>query len=114
MPYIETETTVNITNEQKTALKEAFGRDIELIPGKSEAWLMLKIEGGCYMAFGGKTEPGAAMVKVSLLGKATREVYDSLTAKICEDVSRILDIPTDRIYVNYAEYSTWGHDGYNF
>ena len=51
MPFIETKTTVKLTNQMEEKLKEAYGKDIEIIPGKSENWLMLNFVGGCHMAF---------------------------------------------------------------
>ena len=51
MPFIETKTSVKLDESKITALKEAYGKDIELIPGKSEQWLMLNFVGDCKMAF---------------------------------------------------------------
>ena len=41
MPYIDLKTTAKVTKEKEIALKAAFGKAIELIPGKSERWLMV-------------------------------------------------------------------------
>ena len=114
MPFIETKTTVELTKEQETRLKEAYGSDIEIIPGKSEQWLMLNFVGGCHMAFRGDEKSPAAILEVSMLGAATRLTYDKLTAKLCSDVSEILGVPSDRIYIKYSEHSVWGYDGENF
>ena len=114
MPFIETKTSVTVSKEQLSALKDAFAEAIEIIPGKSEEWLMLNTVGGCNMAFRGDMDTPSAMIKVEIFGKAKDDEYDRLTAAICERVSDILGVPSDRIYVRYEEVSHWGYNGFNF
>ena len=114
MPYINTKTTASISKDQELALKEAFGKAIELIPGKSEAWLMLEFSDNCRMAFKGTQSPDIAMLEVAILGKAKRADYDKLTERLCSDVNSILGVPTDRIYIKYSEHDCWGFDEINF
>ena len=45
MPFIETKTSVKLDESKINALKEAYGKDIEIIPGKTENWLMLNFVG---------------------------------------------------------------------
>ena len=40
MPVIKTHSTTSIPEDARIALKSAFGKAIEAIPGKSEQWLM--------------------------------------------------------------------------
>ena len=112
MPFIQTKTSVKITNEQELALKTEFGKAITLL-SKSESWLMLDFEDGCRMYFRGESGP-MAMLSVSLFGKAGASAYDKLTAKLTQVVSDILGIPSDKIYIKYEEVSTWGYSGTNF
>lgn len=114
MPFIETKTTVKISEEQERELKAEYGRAIELISGKSEEWLMLDFVGGERMAFKGTTEPDIAMLDVHIFGRATDGEYARLTEKLCEIASRILGIPKNRIYVKYTESEHWGWNGFNF
>ena len=114
MPYINTTTTAKITEESKRALTEALGKAIELIPGKSEDWLMLSFKGDAEMAFRGDIDKDCAMVEVEIFGKAKRGDLDSLTARICKITEDILGVPSDRIYVKYREVDVWGYNGFNF
>ena len=114
MPYINTKTTATISKAQEIELKEAFGKAIELIPGKSEAWLMLEFSDNCRMAFKGTQSPDIAILEVAILGKAKSADYDKLTAQLCNDVNTILGVPTDRIYIKYSEHDCWGFDRINF
>ena len=70
MPFISTKTTKTLTKEMETRLKEAYGKAIELLPGKTEKWLMLSFDGGAHMAFHGDSESDMAFITVSLVGKA--------------------------------------------
>ena len=45
MPNIHVQTNITLTPEKKTEIKEALGKAIETIPGKSERWLMVVLEG---------------------------------------------------------------------
>ena len=114
MPFINLKTTKKITAEAETALREGFGKDIEIIPGKTEKWLMLGFEEGCRMAFAGKAEPDIAYVEVSLLGSATDSVYERLTAAITKRVEDVLGVAGSRIYIKYEETEHWGWCGSNF
>ena len=114
MPYIETKTSVAVSDKQSKELKAAFAEAIEIIPGKSEEWLMLNTVGECKIAFRGDDATPTAMIKVEIFGRARDEEYDRLTAAICEKASEILGVPSDRIYVRYEEVSHWGYNGFNF
>lgn len=114
MPMIITKTTTTISKAQEAALTKSFGEAIALLPGKSEEWLMLSFEDGQRMAFRGSCESELCYIEVNLLGAASREAYDRLTAKLCELVSETLGVPTSGIYVKYEEAKTWGYDGFNF
>ena len=113
MPYINLNTTVEITDDKKKLLTESFGSAIELIPGKSEEWLMLNFVGGAAMAFKGSFED-CAMIEVEIFGKASGESYDALTEALCNTVSEALGVNKNRIYVKYEEIDNWGWNGMNF
>ena len=94
-------------------IRAELGQAIRLIPGKSEQWLMLAVEGDKKMYFAGSDKP-LAMAEVSLYGAADGECYNRLTGKITEILSKILSVPADRIYVRYSETEYWGWNGENF
>ena len=45
MPFIRTTTNVNVTKQAAEQIKAAYGKNIELISGKAECYLMLSISG---------------------------------------------------------------------
>lgn len=114
MPFINSKVNSKITKEQEEQLKTKLGKAIELIPGKSESWLMLDFEQECSLYFKGDSSAPMAFIEVKLFGSASKAAYDSLTAKICEIYSDVLGISPGKIYVKYEEVSNWGWNGGNF
>ena len=114
MPFIDLRTTAKIDENKEAILRKEFGKIITLIPGKTEAWLMLEFSDECKMAFRGNTDGDTAMVSVELLGSAPKKSYDDMTRVICETVNTVLGVPMERIYVKYEEFSVWGFAGENF
>ncbi len=113
MPFINVKANTPISAEQKTAIKSALGEAIATIPGKSEGWLMVGIEPEYTLFFKGSDAP-AAMVEVSVYGKANPTAFDELTGKICSILNEQLSIDSARIYVKYSATADWGWNGSNF
>ena len=114
MPFINSKVTVAMSAEQKERVKSKLGKAIELIPGKTESWLMVGFE-DCYtLYFQGNQNDETAFVEVKIFGTASAGAYDVLTDKICEIFYEELKIPKERIYVKYEEVSNWGWNGNNF
>ena len=114
MPMISTKTTTSITAEQELILKEKLGKAIEILPGKTETWLMLGFEDNCRLWFRGDNSKALAYVEVSALGKISYEASEKLTAEICDILKTVLGIDGDGVYVKYEETDKWGFDSTNF
>lgn len=113
MPYIATTTNVKLAEDKRQAMKKAMGDAIRLIPGKSEAWLMLSWKDETPMAFQGQDDP-CAICEVKLYGKAAPAAYDQLTGALCRILEEQAGVPASRVYVTYQEIDHWGFDGSNF
>ena len=114
MPFIATKTNKSITDATAKALKEAYASAIELLPGKTEKWLMPSFEGDVKMAFHGDDASPMAFLTVSLVGKAPDAAYDALTARLCAVMGEILDVAPDMVYIKYEEVDHWGWNNINF
>ena len=112
MPYINTITSVGINGRKQQVIKERMGKAIELIPGKTEDWLMLSFRDNVDMFFKGEDEP-CAVCQVKLYGSAQEEDYARLTEALTDILYEELAIPMERIYITYEEISTWGWNGGN-
>ncbi len=113
MPFISAKTNQAISAGQEETLRKELGKAISLLPGKSETWLMISLEGDLHMAFQGTCDP-CAMLQVTVYGKANPAAYEKLTEKLTNVVSEVLSVPPDRIYVAYGETENWGWNGSNF
>lgn len=114
MPYICTKTNVTISEDKEKAIKTKLGKAIQLIPGKSENWLMVAFEDQCSLYFQGNSDQAIAFVEVKLFGSANASAYDKLTAEITKILKEELNIAPNQIYVKYEEVQNWGWNGNNF
>lgn len=114
MPYFEVQTSAALPEEERAGLRRELARVIELVPGKSERWLMVHIEDGADMAFAGDASAPAAMVELKTFGELEAGLYDMLTRELCASLPPLLHVPADRLYVVYEPISRWGWNGGNF
>ena len=114
MPYIRTTVSKSLTDENKEILKTKLGQAIALIPGKTEAWLMLAFEDNIDMYFKGDCTEEYAYLEVSLFGSTSDAAYERLTAALSEIVNEELGIDRANIYIKYEETTHWGWNGTNF
>ena len=84
MPFIHAKLTTTPTPEEMEAIKTDLGKAITKIPGKSEAWLMVQLQGGCALWHQGKAFEKIAMVEVQIYGTPSDESCNALTGKITE------------------------------
>lgn len=113
MPFINVKTNREVSEEKATIIKSELGKAITAIPGKSEGWLMVCVEGEKNLFFRGEDAP-AAMVEVSLYGNASQNALATLTSHITGILTDALLISSDRIYVSYMSTDNWGWNGSNF
>ena len=114
MPFIDSKISVSVSAEKEEVLKERLGKAIELIPGKSEAWLMTGFEDNYHLYFRGSKEEPMAFVEVKVYGKENPDAFDALTAEICKIYEEVLGISQNHIYIKYEAVSNWGWNGGNF
>lgn len=114
MPYIELKTSKSLEPEEKRQLKAELGRAIECFPGKTERWLMVKIEDGASMWFAGDNSSDCAMLEVSLLGKGTDRAFDDMSDTLCSIMENVVGVKAERVYIKYCETEHWGWNGTNF
>ncbi len=114
MPYINLKTTVKVSDEKCEKVKAAFGKAIECFPGKSEAYLMVGIEGDTKLWFRGDASADTAIVDVELLGAVNSAASENMTKEICSILQNELGISPERVYVKYTGYNDWGWNNRNF
>ena len=103
-----------MSESKREELVKLLGKAIELIPGKSEEWLMINVSDSQRMAFRGNTADGCAILEVKIFGKITDAAYDAMTKELCKIASAVTGISPSSIYVKYEECFRWGWNGMNF
>lgn len=113
MPYIHVTTNLTVPEAAGEAIKRQLGHAVTALRGKSEDFLMVRLEDDARLWMAGTDDP-AALVAVSVYGGAPGEDYDNLTGRITEILEGALGLSPQRVYVKYAETEYWGWNGRNF
>lgn len=113
MPFIESKVSIPVTRQQEEELKTRLGKAVTIL-GKSETWLMVEIEDNKRLYFQGEKPERVGFVEVKLYGRADQRSYERMTEEVSNIFESVLQIPKDKLYVAYQEYSHWGFNGSNF
>ena len=114
MPFITARVNVPLTKEEELKIKSGLGKAIELVPGKSEEYLLLNIEDECHMYLRGDGDIPIAYIEAAIWGNEAHLGYDLFTAEVTQIFSEILDIPPNHVYIRYSDIPDWGVGGMNF
>ena len=106
MPFIRMSTNIDINADRDARLRSGLGRAIELIPGKTERWLMIEIADNARLGLGGDKDTPAAIFTLKAFGKE-----QSNECALCHEC---LGISPDRVYIEYEVTGQWGWNGRNF
>ena len=111
MPYLELRT--NVSADEAGLALELSALAAELLQ-KSEDYVMVAIESGRMMTFGGSEEP-CAYLTLKSLGLEQAQT-PALSERLCAYLSEKLDVLPDRIYVEFSSPSRamWGWNGRTF
>lgn len=114
VPFIISRVSVPISREQEIKLKTELGKAIELVPGKSEQYLLLGFEDKYRLWLRGDDSEPVAYIEANIFGNENHAGYDAFTSRATEIFHRVLDISPDHIYINYTDIPDWGVSGMNF
>lgn len=114
MPFIDCKLNFKITKEQKDGIKTKLGKAIEMIPGKSESWLMIGFIDDYTLYFKGNDNEKTAFIDIKIFGSASEDSYLKLTKEICTIFYEVIGIKSERVYITYSEINNWGWNGGNF
>ena len=82
MPFIISRVNVPVAEEQELQIKSRLGRAIGLVPGKSEASLMVCFKDDAHIYLRGDGAQPVAYLEVSVFGNEGHDGYEALTAEI--------------------------------
>lgn len=114
MPLLRLECNKEYDNETcEDFVKRASQKTSEIL-GKPESYVMCIMEKGKTMSFAGTTAP-LAYVEFKSIGLPENKTAE-LSAELCQLIESQLGIPTDRIYIEFAnaQRHMWGWDNRTF
>lgn len=114
MPLLKLETTVAISEDIQKALLSSLSRIVAETIGKPEQYVMVTIS---QTAMGMSGRPGnAAFVDIRSIGGLSSSVNRKLSEQICKLLNDSLGMPSDRVYLNFADIDAgnWGWNGSTF
>ncbi len=110
MPFIHVSTGVTLDQNQRSDLKAMLGETIELLPGKSEAGLMLRVDDQAEMYFKGE-KGNCAILAVHLYKESPPEAKKTYAAQVLKRFCELTKIPVERVYLNFTELGDWAANG---
>lgn len=111
MPFIVSRVNVPISPEQEQRLKSRMGKAIELVPGKSEEYLLLGFEQNCHLYLRGDNSRPMAYIEAAIFENEGHRGRDALTAELTDIFREVLGISSDHIYIKYEDITAWGVGG---
>ncbi len=110
MPYIEAIFSQNLGEEKIIEIKKSAGNLIDVLPGKTEQQLMIRIEENANMYFRGIKEQ-CAFISVSLYMTTPFEEKGIFAERFIESISELTEIEINNIFLSFREYHCWVTNG---
>jgi len=114
MPLCKLQTSVAVPEPKRAALLASLTTLIADALGKPPRYVMITLSEGP-ISMEGKAGP-AAFADVRSIGGLDGEVNERIAAGVCQLLTAELDIPADRVFLNFTDVprSHWGFDGGTF
>ena len=111
MPFITCKVNRPISPEQETELKARMGKAIELVPGKSERYLLLTFEPNSHIWLRGDNCLPMVYIKAAIFGNEDRQGYPAFTAEVTRAFMEVLGVLPGNVYIKYEDIAAWGVNG---
>jgi len=113
MPYLRIQTNVEPAPAGVPGLLAAFSKQTAAALGKSESYVMVALDAGVPMLFGGGYAP-LAYVELKSIGLPER--MEPLARMLCDLIGERLGVPAERVYIEFTDTPAerWGWNGGTF
>ncbi len=108
MPFIVSRVNVPVSEDQELALKTRLGKAIELVPGKSEEYLLLGFENNSHLYLRGDNSRPMAYLTAGIFGNESHTGYPAFTAEAAKIYYDVLGIAPEDFYIRFDDISAWG------
>lgn len=113
MPYLQVTTNVPMNRKQKVLIDQAVSKSLVIIPEEKPEYLMSQFDDCASMILQGSDDP-CVIIRLRV-GRAMYDRYPRDWTKIppilTEVVSKVLDIPKNRIYAVITDTNLWAYQG---
>ena len=111
MPFIKMKVSCPISDEQESELKSRLGKAIELVPGKSEEYLLLEFEDKCHLWLRGENSEPMAYIEAAIFGNEHHAGYPAFSAEVTKILQDVLGITSEDCYIKYEDITAWAVSG---
>lgn len=114
MPLLRIATNRTIAAEAREDILKEASRTVAEMLGKPERYVMVELNSGVPMSFGGGTGP-LAYLELKSIGLPEADTAE-FSARLCQTVSALLEVPQERIYIEFSNAARhlWGWNGSTF
>lgn len=111
MPFIKIKVNCRISPEQEIELKTRMGKAIELVPGKSEEYLLLEFEDEARLWLRGRNARPMAYIEAAIFGNESHAGYPAFTAELSRIYQDVLGIAPEDCFIKYDDITAWAVGG---
>lgn len=111
MPFLNIQTSCAVSREQETKLKSRIGKAISLVPGKSEAHLLLSLRDNCRLWLGGDDQAPIAYIEAAIFANEGHFGYPAFAAAVTQAFCDVLGIASERVYLKFEDIAAWAVGG---
>lgn len=114
MPYFSIETNQAMDDAARQKLMKKTSQFVAELTGKPEQYVMIAVEPGTAMTFGGGKGP-TAFVRLKSIGLPTDRCAE-LSEKICDFIEEELGVPGERTFIDFnaLDPNLFGWNGKTF
>jgi phenylpyruvate tautomerase PptA (4-oxalocrotonate tautomerase family) len=110
MPNLNINIGKRVSDEVKNDLQLEIGNSMSIIPGKTIENTVIMINDN-YLMFNNGEKVERVFVDVRLYKSSSDESKKAFSDKLFSIFDRILDIPPNRVQINFIELSNWASNG---
>ena len=111
MPFIKSKVSCKVSLEKESELKVRLGQAIEIIPGKSEQYLLLEFEDNCHLWLRGKNDKPIAYIEAAIFGNEDHRQFSNFSASVTKIYNKVLNIPVENIHIKFEDIVSWSVGG---
>ena len=111
MPYIRLSVTQKLTPGKEKELVDGLGEAMSKIPGKDGRMLIVDVEDGRTIYFGGEKQEDMVFADVRYFSNYEYHKKKEFTVAMFDAVNRIIGTRKDRMCLTITEFNNWGAVG---